>query len=75
MWNFLALLFGVVAVVALYLSARDADTRIAGANERASAAGERAATLEKEAADLREPCRKSRSGNRSLASSYDVLAA
>jgi uncharacterized membrane protein YqiK len=58
MWNFVALLFGVVAVVALYLSARDADTRIADANERASAADERAAALEKEAADLRERAAK-----------------
>jgi hypothetical protein len=41
------------AVLALYFSARDADTRIAGANERASSAVERAAALEKEAAEAR----------------------
>jgi hypothetical protein len=53
MWDFVAFLFGGGAVLALYLSARHADTRIAGANERASAAVERAAVLEKEAAEAR----------------------
>ncbi len=43
-WNFIALLFGVVAVIALYVSATD--RRIAKAHERA-------AGLEKEAADAR----------------------
>jgi hypothetical protein len=51
--NFVALLFGVIAVIALYVSATDADKRIAEANERATAAAERAATLEKQAAQLR----------------------
>jgi hypothetical protein len=51
MWNFVALLFGLVAVIALCFSARDADTRIAGTNERA-------AGLEKQAADLREGAAK-----------------
>jgi Na+-transporting methylmalonyl-CoA/oxaloacetate decarboxylase gamma subunit len=57
MWDFVAFLLGVLAsvlgvgaVIALFLSARDAATRIAGANERASSAEERAAALEKEAA-------------------------
>jgi hypothetical protein len=54
MWDFVALLFGVGAVFALYFSARNADTRIATANERASSAAERAAVLENEAAQLRE---------------------
>jgi hypothetical protein len=67
MWDFFALLLGVGAVLALYLSARDAGTRIADAterashadaraataNERASSADERAAALEKDAAQLR----------------------
>jgi hypothetical protein len=74
MWDFFALLLGVGAsflgigaVLALYLSARDAGTRIAEAterashadaraataNERASSADERAAALEKDAAQLR----------------------
>ena len=66
-WDFLALLFGVVAVIALYLSATHASRRIAEANERASTAdegaakanqraseaAERAASLEKQAAELR----------------------
>jgi hypothetical protein len=51
--NFIALLFGIIAVIALYVSATDADKRIAAANERASAADERAASLEKQAAELR----------------------
>lgn len=51
--NFVALVFGGGAVIALYISATDADKRIAKANERASAAAERAAALEKEAAELR----------------------
>jgi hypothetical protein len=60
MWDFIALLLGVCAsflgvcaVLALYLSARDAGTRIANATERASSAVERAAALEKEAAEAR----------------------
>lgn len=53
-WDFLALLFGVVAVIALYLSATHANRRIAEANERAAAANERAASLEKQAAEARE---------------------
>jgi hypothetical protein len=52
-WDFLALLFGVFAVGALYVSAIHASKRIAEANERASAAEERAAALEKEATQAR----------------------
>ena len=65
--NFIALLFGVIAVLALYVSATDADKRIAEArargdearaeaakaNERANTAAEHAASLEKEAAEAR----------------------
>jgi hypothetical protein len=65
--NFGALLFGIGAVIALYISATDADKRIAGAeaeaakaNERASVASERAANLEKQAAQLRLDLEKER---------------
>jgi hypothetical protein len=58
--NFVALLFGVIAVIALYVSATDADKRIAEANERANVAGERAASLEKQAAQLRLDLEKER---------------
>jgi hypothetical protein len=58
--DFFALAFGVIGAIftigagtALYLSARNAATQIAGATERASAANERAAALEKEAAEAR----------------------
>jgi hypothetical protein len=58
--NFVALLFGVIAVIALYVSATDADRRIAEAQARgdearteAAKANEHAAGLEKEAGQLR----------------------
>jgi hypothetical protein len=76
MWDFVALLLGVGAVFALYLSARNADTRIATANERASSADERAAVLEKDAAQLRldlEREREKRLGRSLTKEQFDAL--
>jgi hypothetical protein len=58
--NFLALLFGGGAVIALYISATEADKRIAGAQADAAKAGEHAAALEKQAAQLRLDLEKER---------------
>jgi hypothetical protein len=76
MWDLVAALLGVGAVFALYLSARNADTRIAAANERASSADERAAALEKDAAQLRldlEREREKRLGRSLTKKQFDIL--